>query len=77
MPNYNLDELLLTELLAMDVYHRGRPGGLSEDVSGWSIAIVSDLGLRARGRGWYASGCQLTLVNRRHRGGLQSDPGAA
>ncbi|MCB1527139.1 MAG: hypothetical protein KDJ45_05470 [Hyphomicrobiaceae bacterium] len=34
MPEYDLKQLLLTELLAMDVYHRGRPGGLVELVGG-------------------------------------------
>ena len=27
MPEYDLKQLLLTELLAMDVYHRDLPGG--------------------------------------------------
>lgn len=34
MPQYDLNELLFTELLAMDVYHRHANGGLNSLVNG-------------------------------------------
>lgn len=36
MPQYDLNELLFTELLAMDVYHRDQPGLLNSLSNGLS-----------------------------------------